>query len=531
MARRLRYDNYVITAAPRIGPGGWLRWAWRQVTSMRVALLLLLLLGLGAVPAAFLPQRPQGQAKVAQFIREHGAVGEALDRLGFLDVFGSPWFTAIYGLLFLSLIGCILPRTLTHARALREAPAAAPSSLARYEVRDQASVSDAQAAIARVEALLRPGRRGASRLGALLSYRLRVDERKGEGGPEIALTAEQGTLREWGNLAFHLSLVGILTCVMIAGFFGYRGQVLVIEGRSFTNSLAAYDSFDPGRAFDPARLEPFVLTLDDLDATFDVTGRGLAFTAHVTVGESGSAATAEVISVNRPLHLGGAKVYLQGNGYAPELTIRDSTGAVAFAGPVPFLPQDAAYTSRGVVKVPDVTRGEQFGLKGTLLPTAVEGAAGIVSAHPDPANPLLVFEVYVGDLGLDGGVPQNVYVLDESQLSPVRDDAGDLAVVVLRPGQTVALPDGLGTVTWESLPRFAAFDLRADPTLPWLLGSALLAILGLALSLFAPDRRLWVVARIGKTTVVTAAAYGPPHDGALAREVARVMTAIREEGA
>ena len=42
-----------------------------------------------------------------------------LDRLGLFDVFSSPWFAAIYLLLFVSLIGCVLPRASAHLRALR----------------------------------------------------------------------------------------------------------------------------------------------------------------------------------------------------------------------------------------------------------------------------------------------------------------------------------------------------------------------------------------------------------------------------
>ena len=41
---------------PRLGPVGWLRWGWRQLTSMRTALFLLMLLAVGAVPGSIFPQ-------------------------------------------------------------------------------------------------------------------------------------------------------------------------------------------------------------------------------------------------------------------------------------------------------------------------------------------------------------------------------------------------------------------------------------------------------------------------------------------
>lgn len=39
-------------AQPKLGFFGWIRWAWRQLTTMRVALFLLLMLALAAVPAS-----------------------------------------------------------------------------------------------------------------------------------------------------------------------------------------------------------------------------------------------------------------------------------------------------------------------------------------------------------------------------------------------------------------------------------------------------------------------------------------------
>src|SRR5204863_1351133 len=100
--------------------------AWRRLRSMRTALVLLFLLALAAVPASLLPQRRLNPAKVVQYRAEHPALAPLLDRFGLFDVFSSPWFAAIYLLLFVSLVGCILPRVRLHLRALRKAPPTAP---------------------------------------------------------------------------------------------------------------------------------------------------------------------------------------------------------------------------------------------------------------------------------------------------------------------------------------------------------------------------------------------------------------------
>ena len=82
------------------------RWLWRWLTSMRTALVLLFLLALGAIPGALLPQRSLNADKVDEYIANNGRVGEIYDKLQLYDVFSSVWFTAIYVLLFVSLIGC-----------------------------------------------------------------------------------------------------------------------------------------------------------------------------------------------------------------------------------------------------------------------------------------------------------------------------------------------------------------------------------------------------------------------------------------
>src|SRR6476660_9131 len=116
---------------PTLGPVGWLRWMWRQLTSMRTALFLLLLLAIGAVPGAIWPQRSIDAARTADYLANHPKTGPSLDKLGFFEVYASPWFAAIYLLLFISLVGCVLPRTKILWHQVRSAPPRAPRRLDR----------------------------------------------------------------------------------------------------------------------------------------------------------------------------------------------------------------------------------------------------------------------------------------------------------------------------------------------------------------------------------------------------------------
>jgi cytochrome c biogenesis protein len=512
---------------PSLGVVGWLRWAWRQLTSMRVALLLLMLLAVAAVPGTVFPQRAQDPDKVATYLSDHPDLGPLLDRLGFFGVYSSVWFSAIYLLLFVSLVGCILPRSRTHLRAMRARPPRAPRRFDRFPAQASAELDGAPQEVAA---------RAAAALGGPRWWRrFRVDVRD-EGRGAWSVAAERGYLRETGNLVFHLALVGLLVSVATGQLLHYRGQAIIVEGRAFANTQSDYDTFESGSGFSASSLEPFSMRLDSFESAFDPdTLQSRDFTAHVTITEPGSAGVQEQIKVNHPLDVAGAKVYLQGNGYAPQVTVRDPDGDVTFAGAVPFLPQDTVYTSQGVIKVPDVTSGPQIGLQGVLLPTAEQVADGIYrSVDPQPTDPLLALAVWTGDLGLDDGVPQNVYQLDETGLTQSLDDEGLPVTLYLRPGDTVDLPDGLGTLTFDALPRFVALDLRHDPSLAWVLTFALLAFAGLATSLFVPRRRVWLRLRPAEDegpgsgrTVVTAAALARGDDVGLQAELDRAMDRLR----
>ena len=104
---------------------------WRQLTSMRTALILLFLMALGSVPGSVFPQRGASPLRVGQYLQDHTTIGHGSIALGMFDVYASSWFAAIYLLLMVSLAGCILPRCLHYARNLRSVPPATPRNLAR----------------------------------------------------------------------------------------------------------------------------------------------------------------------------------------------------------------------------------------------------------------------------------------------------------------------------------------------------------------------------------------------------------------
>ncbi|MEU6380093.1 cytochrome c biogenesis protein ResB [Streptomyces sp. NPDC046909] len=486
---------------PALGIIGWARWFWRQLTSMRVALLLLLLLSLGAIPGSLIPQSGTDETKVADFIKANPTLGDVYDKLGLFHVYSSVWFSSIYILLFVSLIGCIVPRTWQFVGQLRGRPPGAPRRLTRLPAYTTW----------RTEAEPEQVREAA--LALLKKRRFRAHL----AGDNVA--AEKGYLREVGNLAFHIALIVMLIAFAWGQLFKSEGNKLLVEGNGFSNTLLAYDDFKSGNLFTADDLTPFSLRLKDFNGTYEKSGpnRGTArtFQAKLTyaVGAYGKDKKT-VVKVNQPLEIGDSKVYLTAHGYAPVITVRDGKGNVVYRDAVPLLPLDSNVTSTGVVKVLDGYKNskgvkEQLGISAFFLPTYTQGSE-TASTFPAMLNPVLNLTPYHGDLGTDSGIPQSVYQLDKSHLKGFKDSKGEQLRENLKPGETMKLPNGAGSVTYEGTKEWANFQITQQPGSGWALGGSIAAIFGLAASLFIQRRRVWVRAGKGPDgiTVVEMAGLG-----------------------
>jgi cytochrome c biogenesis protein len=475
---------------PSLGPIGWARWTWRNLTSMRTALFLLLLLSVAAVPGSIFPQRTIDPGRVADYLVDNPSTGPWLDRFGFFSVYTSPWFSAVYLLLLVSLIGCIIPRSRLHWHAIRSRPPRAPARLQRLAAHTSVRYAGSPAeALAAASAGLRRRR-----------YRVHAHD-------EDSVSAETGYLRETGNLVFHLALCLVIVGVAVGHLWGWRGDVIVPEGQTFTSTFRSYHTFSGGALVDPLAVPPFSMRIDTFDVRFEEEvggsqfGAPRGFTAYTTTSEGPGQATREqVLSVNEPVTLGGADVFLLGNGYAPVVTVRDAAGTVLYRQATPFLAQDNFYTSVGAIKVP-AAAPKMLGFSGFFLPTVDPSfAQGPVSEFPALKNPELALSVWEGNL-FPGGRSQSVYTLNTSELTEVPKADGRPLLIRLAPGQTYTLPGDRGSITFDSVSRFAGLSVRSDPGKGLTLFAALLTIAGLVTSLLVRRRRVFVRAALDPTAV------------------------------
>jgi cytochrome c biogenesis protein len=478
---------------------------WRSLTSMGTALVLLFLLALGAIPGALLPQRSLNAGKVNEYLAAHPVIGPWLDALQAFDVFSSFWFTAIYALLFVSLVGCLTPRMIEQARSLRATPVAAPRNLARLpkhaSFRLHADSADPNALANTANAIA----------GRLRGWRSTIRHEEGGAGSEtsVVLSAEKGYLREFGNLVFHFSLLGLLVAVAVGKLFGYEGNVIIIAdgGPGFCSaSPAAFDSFRAGNTVDGTSLHPICIRVNDFQAHYLSSGQATSFAADIDY-QAGNDLTTNSwrpyrLEVNHPLRVGGDRVYLQGHGYAPTFTVTFPDGQTR-TSTVQWRPDNPqTLLSSGVARIdppagsypnPDERRKHEIAIQGLLAPTEQLDGTLLSSRFPALNAPAVAIDIYRGDTGLDSGRPQSLFSLD-----PRLIDQGRLTKekrVNLRAGEEVRLDQGpaAGTVVrFDGAVPFVNLQVSHDPGQTWVLVFAVTMMAGLLVSLLVRRRRVWV---------------------------------------
>ena len=490
----------------------FLRNTWRGLTSMRTALVLLFLLALAALPGALLPQRALNAGKVDEYVTSHGWWGRLLDRLEFFNVYGSVWFSAVYLLLFISLVGCLLPRTFEYAKALRTKPVLTPRNLTRLPHHHTATVTHTPAEVMTVAKKRLRG--------------WRLVEREEDDGAR-SLSAERGYLRETGNLVFHFAMLGLIIALAIGKMYEYEGQVIVMaDGSQFCNSgTLAYDTFTPGLRVDGTDLDPFCVKINDFDASFLPSGQPDYYRSHIEYQSGADLTTGTwhpyTLEVNSPLRTAGDRVYLLSHGYAPIFTVTFPDGQKRTHTTQWRPVNQQTYLSEGATKFdpPGVTdpakrRTSQLAITGLFAPTAVFQGNVMGSRFPDLRDPAVAIDVMKGDLGNESGRGQSIYEVNQEMV-----DSGRLKRVArenMLPGDQISLDDGT-KISFDGVQRWVYLQVSHDPTQGWVLLFAVLVVFGLGTSLVIKRRRLWVravpgadgtVVRFGGLARTDQAGYG-----------------------
>lgn len=477
--------------------------SWNWLTSMRTALALLFLLAIAAIPGALLPQRSLNESNVIEYLQNNGRLAEFYDRLQLFDVFSSTWFTAIYMLLLISLVGCILPRSWDHYKAMKTPVVRAPRNLARLQHHGEGVLTKP---VDEVE-------KDALRL--LKGWKTNTFTAKEDRAGARSISAERGYIREFFNLVFHLGIVGMIVTAGLGRIFYYEGHVIVVtdgeqhsQDSVFCNTATAnYDSFRAGANFDGTGLTTFCFEAHDFSADYLPNGQAEMFRSNISYAMGDDIFTDPEtwtdyeLRVNHPLRIEGDRVYLQGHGFAPTFTVAWPNGETR-TQTVQWRPDDPTFfLSSGVMRFdppagvyPDLyeRRQNQLAIQGLFAPTAEWGGDNgelLTSAYPAMRDPAVAIDIYRGDNGLDTGVGQNIFSLDPSLMHS--GQLQKLERVNLEVGDTVTLDDGT-EITFDGASEFANYQISKDPTQIWVLVTTTIALLALVGSLMVRRRRIWV---------------------------------------
>ncbi len=94
---------------------------------------------------------------------------------------------------------------------------------------------------------------------------------------QVAVALEQGACANGATCCSTRRSWGCCVAIAFGSAYTYRGQAILVEGQTFTNAAVAYDSFEAGRLFDPAWLDPFTLRSTSSIPCSTSTGRPVSF--------------------------------------------------------------------------------------------------------------------------------------------------------------------------------------------------------------------------------------------------------------
>ena len=422
---------------------------WREYTRMRTAIFFLI--GVVAIVAvgSFVPQEGTSDpGKVHAFLGNNPTLTSVFRTIGLplTDVFVSPIFYVLLGSLYIALGACVLRR----GRAL------IVRSVKRYP----------------------------------------------------------RTPQFWGEIGswvFHSSLFLLLVAVVWGKATGYQGLVSLVEGQSFTETRAGYDQLQEGLLFD-GQHAGFTMRLNSFNASYQSSGEASDYVSNVSVIAHGRTVETKDIRVNDFLGYDGVNVYQQDYGWAPTITVTNPEGQTVYSGPIQFFDETTAQGNKaegvGVLKVPDFNytipgsnHPEQIGARMAVFPDArvipAIGAGGTIDPSLTqygpgglaPRNPVIEFQLFVGDLGLNSGQTQNVNVLDTDKMQPYFSDSHVVAIP-LGGSYTFAMPGANGqqlpfTVSFPKLHQYSLFQVNRDSGVPLIYTSFVLIMAGLLTKLYA----------------------------------------------
>jgi cytochrome c biogenesis protein len=442
---------------------------WHLLTSMRAAMVLILILAILCVFGSLLIQMPSGiadgspdKAQWLDSVRpKYGGWTSILDAFGLLNVFNSLIFRVLVAALVISLVACTVHRIPGAWRtATKPRIDVGPGFFEHAPQREQiASHGTSGETLAVVQGALRKHH-----------YRILTTD-----DGTVHLYADKFRFMAFASLAGHVSLILILAGAIIGTTFGYRNsQFVLAEGSTLSTGT------EPGLS----------LKLIDFTNTWYTTVEQTPsdYASQVELYKDGTKVAAQTIRVNQPLSYNGATYYQSSYGSAAVMTVKDASGQVVFDGGLPLdYGFGADNRAGGIITIP-----------GTSDEIYVIATTGISDTEVQPGQ-VLAKLVNGSNASVDQGT------VDQ--------------------GKTRQL--GTYSVTFSRESQYTLLTVNRDPgqILVWL--GALLLFGGFTLVFLLPQRRVWArITKRGSISVLSIASLGR-RDAALGTDFDDLVTDIR----
>ena len=412
---------------------------WRFFTSVRLALVLILIIAAAVLVGTLIDQAPASviadpSAYSAWLDRAEGKYGawtQVFDFLQFFNIFYSFWFRFLVALLTANIIVCTINRwkgIWTTAFHTRVRMGDAFFQHARYHAAEVAQMP-AETAAERVRHAFGRAR-----------YRVQVQTEEGT----IAVFADKHRFSRFGTFLTHLSLVTLLGGAVIGSLWGFRDDDFVIS---------------EGTTQEVGRGTNLSVFLDHFTDTYDPAGPPKDFRSDIVIYENGAEVKRGAVRVNSPMSYEGIRFFQSFFGQTAVMEVKDEAGNILFSDSVPL----AWQTRDGDRPV------GSFALPGKGLNVYVIGPR---SGETDPMVPAgtMRLEVYT----------QNSGTLAVPSQSLTQGQPRDMA--------------GLNfTFVRES--RFTGLQVAKDPgtNIVWL--AAALMVIGLAMLFYFPPKRIWALCK------------------------------------
>ncbi|HEY7295090.1 MAG TPA: cytochrome c biogenesis protein ResB [Dehalococcoidia bacterium] len=286
------------------------RIVFRLLTSVRVALLLIGMVALGALLGVIFPQAPdevrasaQAYAAYTEFQRtRYGVFTDAMRRLGLFEVFHSYWFNGLLFVLLLAVTICTANRIPPIVRNVRR-PVRRVNDRFFTQARHRAEFATPAEPAAVVKALRRK------------RYRVEVTERDGA----TYLFADRFGWAQFGTFVSHLSLILFMSGAIVTKLVGFSVNLSIPQGQT----APVFPTIHAGQ-----------MQVKNLNAgdTPDANGNPTRYFSNLAVYRNGQQICAGTSTVNNPMHCSGYTLHQTTfSADGAELRVRDlKSGQVVY---------------------------------------------------------------------------------------------------------------------------------------------------------------------------------------------------------